>query len=637
MKQARLPSFGDPRLPKPLPPAQTFRIHAVAVAALAVSLAYLTWRVFFTMNLAAWWVSIPFLLLEVHGFVSLALFAFSLWDIDSRPRVGSVRKPRGRIAVLIPTYNEPREVLLPTIAAAVSLWPAHETWVLDDGQRDEVRTLAGELGVRYLTRSERTGAKAGNINNALRVIEADFIAILDADHVADANFLRRTLGYFRDPRIALVQTPQDFYNLDSFEHETAAPGQERQLYNEQQLFYRAIQPGKNRWGGAFWCGTGAVVRVEALRDVGGVATDTLTEDIHTTIRMHRRGWKTVYHNEILARGLAARTAEQFQLQRFRWGAGAMQVLRKENPLTSSGLSIPQRIAYAATLFGWFDSWRSLGYMLLPVVVLYTGAMPLHAHPVMFALAFGATFLLQQVALRMLSRGYHRLILSIVFDLVRMSPNALATLTLVWPRRPRFQVTPKGRESQQERRRTPAPPLLLALTGLSAGAATWFIGTVFGFTPTVYEDTWFAAGASFWLALNLALILIAIKRVSAPEYAPERRDATRFATGLPATFDGRACLIHELSLTGAQISFPAAGAHHLSVVGKRYGITIGVLKQGISLGATVPWHHVTADGKRVLAGLHFEPGQTAPQARLALALLNNQLPTTKKPEIEQAAA
>ena len=162
-----------------------------------------------------------------------------------------------------------------------------------------------------------------------------------------------------------------------------------QRFHEQVLFYRVLQPGKNRWGGAFWCGTGR--RGPGRRpctDVGGVATDTITEDIHTTIRLHRRGWRTVYHNEVLARGLAASDAATYQLQRHRWGTGAMQVLRSENPMFVRGLSITQRLSYAATLLGWFDAWRSLGYLLLPIVVIATGAVPIAADPLTFALAFG---------------------------------------------------------------------------------------------------------------------------------------------------------------------------------------------------------------------------------------------------------
>lgn len=263
--------------------------------------------------------------------------------------------------MLIRTYNEPEDVLLPTIAAAVALEPAHETWVPDDGERPEVEALATELGARYLTRHDNTHAKAGNINHALDRIDADLIAVLDADHVARPEFLVNTLAYFADPEVALVQTPQDFYNEDSFEHsERSSAG----IYNEQAVFYRVIAAAKNRWQGAFWCGTCAIVRTEALRSVGGIATGSVTDDILTTIEMHGRGWRTFYHNEVLARGLAARSLDEYLVQRRRWATGAMEVLRIENPLTVEGLSFGQRFSYATTLWAWFDAWRSLGYIVL---------------------------------------------------------------------------------------------------------------------------------------------------------------------------------------------------------------------------------------------------------------------------------
>jgi cellulose synthase/poly-beta-1,6-N-acetylglucosamine synthase-like glycosyltransferase len=139
------------------------------------------------------------------------------------------------------------------------------------------------------------------------------------------------------------------------------------------LFYRAIQPGKNRWKAVFWCGTNAVVRVSAIRGIGGIACETVTEDMHTTIRLHRQGWRSVYHNEVLAHGLAARDATEYQAQRLRWGTGAMQILRLEHPLTRRGLSLPQRLAYATTILGWFDAWRTLAYVLLPLAVIFSGA------------------------------------------------------------------------------------------------------------------------------------------------------------------------------------------------------------------------------------------------------------------------
>ena len=143
----------------------------------------------------------------------------------------------------------------------------------------------------------------------------------------------------------------------------------------------------------------------------------------------------------------------------------MQVLRTENPMLVSGLTLPQRLSYASTLLGWFDAWRSLGYLLLPIVVIATGAVPIRAEPLTFAIAFGANFVLGQLALRVLSRGCHRPVLSVVFEFVRMTPNLLATLTLLTNRRAAFRVTPKGRTADG-RRPTHVPRPLKVVLGLS---------------------------------------------------------------------------------------------------------------------------------------------------------------------------
>ena len=289
-----MPAVPAAPLPRREPRRALLFTRVAAVAALAATLAYLVWRATSTMAWSVWWLSVPLLGLEVHAALSLALFIHETWDVESALAVAPVAGPPGRVAVLVPTYNEPLEVLLPTIAAAVALVPAHETWVLDDGDRPEVEALARALGADYLTRPTHEHAKAGNLNHALGVVDADFVAVLDADHVALPGFLTHTLGYFADPRVAVVQTPQDFYNVESFEHEHRRGALRRShlpRFSEQGLFYRVILAGKNRWGAAFWCGTNAVVRTVALREVGGVAADTVTEDIHTTIRLHRRGWR----------------------------------------------------------------------------------------------------------------------------------------------------------------------------------------------------------------------------------------------------------------------------------------------------------------------------------------------------------
>ena len=623
-----LAGFTGGSLPPPERRGRSALIRAVAVTALVVSVAYLAWRAIATLNLSVWWVSLPLLALEVHAVLGLGLFTFSLWDVNPPQRVHRRRHTDFRVAVLIPTYNEPEEVLLPAIAAAVALQPAHETWVLDDGARANVAALAERLGAHYLARTDRSHAKAGNLNHALQVIDADLVAVLDADHVATPGFLTNTLAYFDDPRVAVVQTPQDFYNLDSFEHESRHADEER--FNEQALFYRVLQAGKNRWGAAFWCGTGAVVRAAALRQVGGVATETITEDIHTTIRFHRRGWKSVYHNEVLARGLAASDAEQYQAQRLRWGTGAMQVLRIENPLWCRGLRLSQRLAYAATLLGWFDAWRSLGYLLVPMAVLATGAVPIRTDPLVFLAAFGVSFALQRAAIVLLARGRAPQVLTSVFEMVRMVPNLRATLTLLGKRARRFEVTRKGRMTDGRARR-PVPAMLITLLVASVVAAAWFGLTAAGLTPVTYAEPWAAYGAAGWLAVNGVLLWLAIHRIRAERFSGERRASVRFDVDLAGTLAGRPCRVRDLSLTGARVVLPrASGAS---------GYDGELVVEGIDarLRATARTGRVLGDGT-VLVGLRFDDDQDEEQARLALALFNaEQVPRLVAGDTPEAVA
>jgi cellulose synthase (UDP-forming) len=627
-QQTRFPAAGWFRptvpgrdLPMPEPRNRKVAIRAIAVIALAATAIYLAWRATSTIALDVWWVAFPLLILEVHAALGLTLFTFSLWDVDVRPPTRDIATTDQRIAVLIPTYNEGLEVLIPTVAAAVAMRVAHETWLLDDGDRPEVARLARELGVHYIARPTHEHAKAGNLNHALTIIDADLIAVLDADHVATPDFLAHTLGYFDDPDVAVVQTPQEFYNLESFEHEAGgvthavSPADEDDSvrYHEQTLFYRILQPGKNRWRAAFWCGTGAVVRASALREIGGVATETITEDIHTTVRLHRRGWRSVYHNEVLARGLAASDAATYQLQRNRWGTGAMQLLRMENPLFVPGLTLVQRLAYGTTLLGWFDAYRSLGYLLLPIIVLLTGAVPIVADPLTFAIAFLSTFTLGQLALRVLSRGCHRPVLSILFEFVRMTPNLLATTTLFTNRRATFTVTPKGRTGSG-RAPTHTPRLLTAVLALSFVAVAWYAATLLGATPIAYSVPWAIHAAFAWTIINVALVWLAIRRIRAQRFASERRSSVRFTTDLAGRLDGIEGWVRDLSLTGARIQLPSdaevATETHLTVDSPHGPIELS----GVTRSA---W--VDADGRDRLVGFEFAPGQFDARARLALTL------------------
>jgi cellulose synthase (UDP-forming) len=605
-----MPSYPGAARPEPESRERARLIRAVAVAAVVVSVAYLAWRAAFTVDLGFWWVALPLLAMEIRNALGLAMFTVALWDVDAGPRCDPRTTTDLRVAVLIATYDEPVEVLLPTVAAAVALEPAHETWVLDDGRRPRVERLAADLGARYLTRPSNEHAKAGNLNHALDHISADVVAVLDADHIAQLGFLRNTLGYFDDPDVALVQTPQDFYNLDSFEHQVLGGAR---MFSEQAVFYRVIAAAKNRWHAAFWCGTSALIRTDALRSVGGVATGTVTEDIQTTVRLHRRGWKTIYHNEVLARGMAARTASEYLLQRRRWAAGAMQVLRRERILTGPGLTLAQRIGYMTTLWGWFDAWRSLGYLLLPVAVIATGGVPISAPLSTFGPLFVATLAVQFVAMRLLARGHYPPVLSIMFEFLRMPAVLVGTLALVGVGGRTFRVTPKGALATG-RSRTPVPRLTIALLIVSAAAAAWFGLTLAGLTPFTYAEPAVAEGAFLFLGVNAAFLAGGALRIRALEFAPEQRSGVRLPVTLRGTVDGAVCTVDDLSLSGAGVTLPAGAP-----VSGHVELVVLLPDHTVTLQAAVRRRRETGGG--VELGLEFDPAQVVDIADLALALLS----------------
>jgi cellulose synthase (UDP-forming) len=377
--------------------------------------------------------------------------------------------------------------------------------------------------------------------------------VFDADHVPDADFLTRTLPYFADSRVALVQTPQHFYNTSSFEH--VRPGVD---LHEESLFYRVIQAGKHHAGAAFWCGTNAVLRVDALRNIGGVATESLTEDFHTTMKLHRAGWRTAYHNEVLARGLAAGGPAAFYAQRHRWGRGAMQVLRHDNPLTSSGLTVRQRLSYLYSLMAWFDSWRTLGLALVPVAVLLTGMFPVDADPRQFVLMAGGAFALQQTTLALLSRGFAPALFSLMFEVIRMPSNLAATLSLVRRGTGRFTVTAKGRTGDS-RVRAHVPALLTGLTVLFTGTLLYAAMTFAGWTPTSYPMVGTTVVPVVCLAFSLVFLVAGVRRIRDPRFSTERREAHRFAAHLLATVNSTPARLLDVSLGGAQVRIQDGGA------------------------------------------------------------------------------
>lgn len=498
-------------------------LRCVVVLTALLGINYITWRWLFSVHWSAWWIAVPLILAETYSMIDSLLFGMTMWRLKERGDPPAP-DPEATVDVFITTYNEPVELVRDTAVAAVAIRHPHRTWILDDGNRPEMQALAEELGIGWITRSpEWVGmprhAKAGNLNNALLATDGEFLLILDADQIPVPEILDRTLGYFTDDEVALVQTPQYFVNVPESDP----------LGSQAPLFYGPIQQGKDGWNAAFFCGSNAVIRREALIQVGiaryvhdttlGVtralrsartvlttarkdlgpddaavataldevlydvgraqreidrggalldvtyrfqarvaeirrqlvaadlqlvaadleviaqlealgesdetlasvslesldrvtardlsplgaieavealvrsidvdrsgeaipvmpmATISVTEDMATCMRIHGLGWRTVYHDEVLAHGLAPEDLESMLTQRLRWAQGTAQVMFRENPLTQRGLSWPQRLMYFATMWSYLSGFGALVYIAAPVIYLTIGVLPVQA-------------------------------------------------------------------------------------------------------------------------------------------------------------------------------------------------------------------------------------------------------------------
>lgn len=398
---------------------------------------------------------------EIFGFVTALVHVFMCWRLSVRS--APAPRPGLLVDVFVPTYNESVDLVRKTLLTAQAMDYPHKLWLLDDGDRAEMRALAAQVGCGYIARQDNTDAKAGNLNHALALTSGELIAVFDADHAPHRQFLSKTLGYFDDAEVAFVQTPQDFFNLDSFQHRKRRG--EKVIWTEQSLFFRVIQRGKDVWNAAFYCGSCAVVRRSSLERIGGFAVGTVTEDLHTSIRLHSQGFKSVYHAEPLAFGVAPESVKPFISQRVRWGQGAMHVWRKEGILTNRGMSWAQRLCYLASVATYFDGWQKGVFYIAPVLVLTTATLPLITGIEEFLWHFVPYYLLTFLVFEEVGRGYGRSLIIEQYNMSRFAAFAWSTLALVFPTE-RFRVTPKGRMGEAVTRFT-IPQWIVMVANLGA--------------------------------------------------------------------------------------------------------------------------------------------------------------------------
>ncbi|MFI8375853.1 UDP-forming cellulose synthase catalytic subunit [Pseudomonas helleri] len=528
-----------------------------------VSCRYLWWRYTSTLN----WnntldlvCGLTLLMAETYAWLVLMLgYLQTSWPLKRKPAaLPADTRQWPSVDLLIPTYNESLSVVRATVYAAIGIdWPKDKLRIhlLDDGRRADFKAFAQDAGIHYITRADNRHAKAGNLNHALTLIKGELVAIFDCDHIPARSFLQVTTGWFlRDPKLALVQTPHHFLSPDPLERNLGTFGKQP---NEGELFYGLVQDGNDVWNAAFFCGSCAILRRSALESIGGFAVETVTEDAHTALRLHRKGWNSAYLRIPQAAGLATESLSAHIAQRMRWARGMVQIFRTDNPLFGKGLTVFQRICYANAMLHFLLGLPRIVFLTAPLAFLLLHAYIIYAPALMIVLYVLPHMIHAILANYRLQSPYRQTLWGEIYETVVAWHIARpTTVALFSPSRGTFNVTVKGGRIEQEHFdwKTARPYLLLsALNVLGLGFAAWRLLT----GPE--NEILTVVVSVVWVIYNLLIIGVA---VAVAAESRQLRHNHRVQTRLPGAIklaNGHCypCELMDYSLggVGLQLSQP----------------------------------------------------------------------------------
>lgn len=483
----------------------------LSICTIFTSIIYIIWRTFFTLPFGFGFLpmtlGILLLVVEIIGMFESAIHFYNMTGIEVPEKPEMIKSLFPDIDVFVATYNEPSDLLYKTINGCLNMdYPdksLFHIYICDDGNRAEVKALAKKMGVNYITREEREHAKAGNLNNALSKTSSPLIVTFDADMIPMSDFLMTCVPYFYgDEKIGFIQLPQSFYNPDLFQYNLYS---ENRIPNEQDYFYRDIQVAKNKTNSVIYGGSNTVLARQALEEIGGFYTGTITEDFATGLLIESSGYRCYALDEIHASGLSPSDLKNLVSQRSRWARGCIKTGRKVNILFRRGLTFSQRMSYSASVSYWYFGFKRLAYIMSPILFSVFNIMVVKCDIVQILLFWLPMYLFTQASLKKLSRNIRTLKWTSVYETILFPtliiPVFLETFGIS---QKKFVVTKKERSRDEEKLdhlRFAIPHIILAILsfiGIGNSIRLMFTTGSPGYIVVL-----------FWLVSNLYSIFMAL--------------------------------------------------------------------------------------------------------------------------------
>jgi len=307
---------------------------------------------------------ITILLTEAHEWAEAHWYTVRRRIIAPR-KINPLLAPK--VSIHVPAYNEPAEMMIETLNALSRLdYPNFEVLVIDNNTKDEsvwrpVEAHCMKLGARFrfFHVAPLKGFKAGALNFALArtASDAEIVAVIDSDYQVETNWLSELTGAFSNPKIAIVQSPQDYRDNDENAFKSMC-------FSEYRGFFEIGMVTRNERNAIIQHGTMTMVRRHVLEEIGGWGEWCITEDADLGLRIFEQGYEAMYLPYSYGRGLMPDTFIDYKKQRFRWAYGAMQILKRHSAelfrTKASKLTAGQRYHFLA---GWLP-WVADGFNLI---------------------------------------------------------------------------------------------------------------------------------------------------------------------------------------------------------------------------------------------------------------------------------